>query len=243
MSTSNIDEKVQVVSKVPATTEKLPDRKETVESARAELATKTQELRPRLKPDELKSLYLAGRISMNQLAYELRVYNSNTADWIMRESKRNAAQTIDYRAAPEAKTGTQAGSASNDETNDSAQPVSSRDANKQAREKSDPEAKRKAEREAERLKKNEDHDRIVQINIITEQQSEQKKSELLGVLRREQEEENREESREEEQEREARSEVKNKTRQKLRERVQRSISKERKEEMEKGPSGASKASR
>ena len=241
--TSNLIEQRPLANEAEAATgSRLPGCKSGVDSLRAEISGKSSMPAQRLNPEELKKLYLTGKLSMNQLAYELRSYNSNTADWIMREAKRSSAQVMDYRGAPDAKAANSTISSNDGEY--AGTPRNAAEAGKQARDTDDPEKKRQAEKSEVRFKKLDALDLVTRVNIFNEQQQqEQKASQLMNDAKRKAEREDLEEGLNEEREHGSESDLKSRTRQALRERVRRAIGKERQEGIEKAVSGAQKSSR
>ena len=244
MTTSNLGEQNHITAEAEtSSTNKLPNCKTGVDDVRAQIAGKQSTAAQGRTPEELKKLYLAGKISMNQLAYEIRVHNSNTADWLMKDSRRNMSQTVDFRAAPEAKVTNPGAAPSNDSEKSNVTSHNASDAKRQARETDDPEKKRQAQKEETRLKQDEAQKQVIQISIYNERQREQKLTHIQREDLRLREEEELDQSLVEGEASDTKSEVISRTKQSMRDQIRRSISKERQEELEKSVEGASKASR
>lgn len=129
-----------------------------------------ESLREITSPNSLIDKYLKGKISMGELAFELRKLNSVQADSIIKEGKRNITVVVDYKEVPRADMSKPGADLNpNEENRPKAKTVS--EAKQQARDADDHKVKKEAENQEVKLKAQQAQIRVREIvNFIKDKE-------------------------------------------------------------------------
>ncbi len=180
----------------------LPDWKNEMDDVRASIANvayKSKDPSGRLTPQELKNLFLTGKLSANQLIRELKLYNNITADFVLRDGKKDLSQVVNYNNASKGVASESAQTKSQEDL-DKSRPKDLRSARKEADQEDDPQRKREAEKHEKKVVEQKRQDNIIETDIFTKVQYGQKNSHLWREIKREEDLKELENNIEEEQE-------------------------------------------
>ena len=130
-----------------------------------------------LDPITLKKMFLLGKLTQGQLAYEMKKFNDVKADSDIKDGKQNSTQVIDYRQVGRASVSNPGGDFKTDQENNTAThsaPKDAKSAKREAASSDNDKVKKELEKKQVKLKDQENLITNRKLNNFTEDQANQK---------------------------------------------------------------------
>lgn len=197
----------------------------------------------RLNPEQLMKMYMLGKLTTGQLAFELRKYNDVVADTIIKDGKQNFTKVIDYKGVSRASVSNPGADLTpSKDDQQTAAPKDAKDAKKEAGDTDNDKKKQELEKKETDLKAKESLQQVRVLNAFTKTQDEQKAAHLDRDLKKKTEEKEEEKLQQQlNPDEDSVGKIMNKGT--LRDRLRKSVSDDIRQELEKSKSGPTQGSR